>query len=214
MIADVAEPRIVVNWMLTEDDGRTDGKFIEYLDKGERWIRYDPELFDGLKRIVTSGKRSVATIKDAALIPNASYYEKLVPDDKDQRMKWFANFLKMINGSELVFFDPDNGLQVKSKRKGEKDSSKYVFWNEIDAIWNKGCSILLYQHFPRQNRPDFIARTSKMVKQRLAGSSVTSFRTSNVLFILATPSKNEWQTWNEQIAARCTRLWERHILVS
>ena len=211
VIADITKLNFIINWMLTEDDRRTDGKFIEYLDKGELWERYDPELFAGLKKIVASGKRSVAAVKDAALIPNAKYYEKLVPDNKARRITWFADFLKMINGSELVFFDPDNGLQVKSKPKGQRDSSKYVFWDEVAAIWNKGCPILIYQHFPRQNRPEFIARTGKIVKQRLSGSSVTSFRTSNVLFILAAPLTAEWRSWSERIATRCTKLWKGQI---
>lgn len=214
VITGVTKLRFIVNWMLTEDDGRTDGKSIEYLDNSEQWMRCDPELFAGLKKIVTDGERSVAAIKYAALIPNASYYEKLVPDDKAKRMEWSADFLKIVRGSDLVFFDPDNGLQVKSKPKGRKESSKFVFWDEIGAIWNKGCSILIYQHFPRQKKQDFITRTIKEVKQKLAGSSVTSFQTSNVLFIMATQLTDDWQKWNEQIATRCASLWNKQIQVS
>ena len=214
VIANVTKLPFIINWMLTEDDGRTDGRFIEYLDKDELWLHYDPELFAGLRKIVTGGNRSVAAVKHAALIPNSRYYDKLAPDNKARRITWFAEFLKMINGSELVFFDPDNGLQVQSKPKGQRDSSKYFFWDEVEEIWNKGCPILIYQHFPRQNRPEFIARTGKVVKQRLAWCSVMSFRTSNVLFVLAIPLTAEWRSWSEQIATTCTKLWKRHIQVS
>src|SRR5687768_3003787 len=38
--------RIAVCWMLTPDDGRSDGRKISYLSNPDRWRNYDPVLFD------------------------------------------------------------------------------------------------------------------------------------------------------------------------
>ncbi len=36
---------ILISWMLTEDDGSTDGKFIKYLTEPEKWSQYDYQLY-------------------------------------------------------------------------------------------------------------------------------------------------------------------------
>lgn len=41
-----------VCWMLTPDDGSTDGKFVNYLKDPKRWRHLDPELFDKLREAV------------------------------------------------------------------------------------------------------------------------------------------------------------------
>ena len=49
-----------VCWMLTPDDGGSDGRKIEYLGKPEKWRLYDPALFDSLlDQIVVRQRREV-----------------------------------------------------------------------------------------------------------------------------------------------------------
>ena len=43
--------KIGVNWYLTENDDTNDGKFTDYLENKDEYRRYDPELFDVLKRV-------------------------------------------------------------------------------------------------------------------------------------------------------------------
>jgi hypothetical protein len=51
-------------WMLTVNDERTDGKFIDYLSNSSEWRDYDPELFDVLQNIVLEKKiRNVSEIE-------------------------------------------------------------------------------------------------------------------------------------------------------
>jgi len=63
--------------------------------------------------------------------------------------------MKKTAGVDIVFFDPDNGIEIPSKPIGRKGSSKFVAWNEIKGVWNSGCSILIYQHFNRKERMAF-----------------------------------------------------------
>ncbi len=104
----------------------------------------------------------------------------------------------------MVFLDPDNGLEIKSKRKGHKDSSKYVFWDELSTLWKFGHSLLVYQHFPRVKRERFLTDTIRRFEQMLPGAGVTAFRTPNVAFFLATqPGKDdEHLAIREQISKR------------
>lgn len=37
--------------------------------------------------------------------------------------------------SELLFFDPDNGIEVMSNPKGCKNSSKYIYWDDLQSAW-------------------------------------------------------------------------------
>ena len=52
-------------------------------------------------------------------------------------------------GAEVVFLDPDNGVEVRSRPYGRKDSSKYVYWREVKALAKAGRSVLVYQHYPQ-----------------------------------------------------------------
>ena len=57
--------------------------------------------------------------------------------------------------SNLVFFDPDNGIEVKSTNS--KNKHKYVAWADIRTAFDSGKSVLVYQHYSRMNRDKFIA---------------------------------------------------------
>ncbi|MCP5055151.1 MAG: hypothetical protein GY937_00325 [bacterium] len=39
---------LLVAWMLTPDDGGSDGKFRTYMAEPRRWKHFDPELYLGL----------------------------------------------------------------------------------------------------------------------------------------------------------------------
>jgi hypothetical protein len=60
-------------------------------------------------------------------------------------------------GADVVFLDPDNGLQIRSCRYGARRSSKFVYWSERRALWARGHSIVVYQHLPRVSRPVYSA---------------------------------------------------------
>ena len=85
---------------------------------------------------------------------------------------------------DLYFFDPDNGMEVASVPFGRKDSSKYLYWQELQGIHEKGASILIYQHFPREKRDAFIARMVAEFQKRTAFEEIISFRTPHVVFFL------------------------------
>ena len=154
--------KTTVCWMLTENDSRNDGGCISYLQRREDFRSCDPDLFDALHHTVAKkNKRTVYQIQKQRLISHARYLHGFVPDNLDHRLNYFKHLLRIAQGSEIIFFDPDNGIEIKSKPKGKKDSNKYLYWDEIKRFWKLGYSMLIYQHFPRVNRLGYIRKVSK-----------------------------------------------------
>lgn len=200
---------LAVCWMLTPDDGRADGRFIEYLHQPDRWYAYDPELYDALHDVVVvQGQRDVCAVGRAGLLPGSHLYDPLLPDDAAGRERYYSAFWQMAEGTDLIFFDPDNGMEVKSKRYGRKDSSKYLYWHELVRACASGHSVLVYQHFPREQRDAFVARMAQAMGERTGVPVVFSFRTSRVVYFLLVQERmfeaigqgvrHVEQTWSEQ----------------
>ena len=74
-------------------------------------------------------------------------------EDAQKRLESFDG-IRSNKKYNLIFFDPDNGIEVKSTRP--KTVHKYVLWNDIKIAFNSGKSVLVYQHFPRRSRDTFI----------------------------------------------------------
>ncbi len=198
-----------VVWMLTPSDGSTDGKFTDYLSKSQTWREYDPELFDFLRsEVVDRGGRKVACIENWDGLP-AAYSSEIVPDARQDRMRWSGAVQETIQEQSLVFFDPDNGIEVPSCPVGRKKSSKYVYWTELVEAWDRGASLLVYQHFTRENREQFLARLSLEFQRRLGASRVMVLRTPRVAFFLV-PQK-EWASSAERYAAEIQRRWNGQV---
>ncbi len=108
--------RTLVAWMLTNDDGRTDGQTIGYLDQPDRWESFDPDLFNALRAALRRNpRRHVGLIELTDILPNAAYYSDIVQDAAHERAEWFKTLAMRVQSSDLVFLDPDNGLEVKSR---------------------------------------------------------------------------------------------------
>lgn len=183
---------LMVAWMLTPDDGGRDGRFRSYLEAPETWARYDPGLFAGLSDLLRPPSRpSVSLIEGSALLPRVRYYSAVVPDGRIERDAWRDDLHRKALGVDLVFLDPDNGIEVPSKTVGRKHSSKYVTWQEIQALWEAGCSLLIYQHFRREARNAFAQRLISELRERTGAGFTEAFLTPHVLFILVTQARHQ-----------------------
>jgi len=203
---------LLVAWMLTPDDGGPDGTFRSYLEEPDTWAKYDVDLFEGLAGALRLAKGpSVSLIERFGLLPRASYHSAVVPDGRRERDAWRDDLLRSASGVDLVFVDPDNGIEVPSKPVGRIGSSKYVTWDEIESLWAKGCSLLIYQHFRREPRQVFAERMAADLRGRTGAGFVEAFRTPHVLFLLAAQDRHAQgfggaisllsERWNAQIKA-------------
>jgi hypothetical protein len=178
--------RCLVAWMLTPNDGRPDGGFTRYLTNPDTWRHYDPVLFDTLRdAVLVRGERDVAVLESSGLLPNVAFFSEIVPDQPSERASWFHRLLTVSPDNGLVFLDPDNGIEVMSKPIGSKGSSKYVYWRELGALFHQGASLLVYQHFGRQERVEFTTSLAWRMTQELGIDRIMTLGTSKVLFLLA-----------------------------
>ena len=185
------DTRLLVAWMLTPDDGGRDGRFRSYLQIPEAWANYDRDLFVGLAGLLRSAPTpAVSLIEGSALLARASYYSAVVPDTRLERDDWGRGLLRAASGVDLVFVDPDNGIEMPSKPVGRKGSSKYVTWQEIEGLWDAGCSLLIYQHFPHKPREAFARERVSELGRRTGACFTEAFRTPHVLFLLAAQDRH------------------------
>jgi hypothetical protein len=177
--------RLGVCWMLTPNDGRSDGNKLGYLDQPKQ-DRHDPELFTLLRRVRNEpDARRLILIEDSEILPGAGFVNTVVPDPLFERQLWFKQASAALAEADLIFFDPDNGIEVGSVAKGRRNSSKYVYRDELAATYRTGHSLLVYQHFQRKERESFIRDVADDLKRIAADAEIWAFRTSHVVFMLA-----------------------------
>ena len=143
-----------VNWYCVEpldvemnEDGsykQEDGKYLI----PDRLHVCDKKLAKTLTDIARLKTRSINAMEKQSLIPGAKYYRD--PVTVEEREGWHARALTALNGVDIVFLDPDNGMLVKSVRKESVRSVKYVFYEEIRDYIKRGQSVLVYNHRGRK----------------------------------------------------------------
>ena len=209
-ILSAGEFRLLVAWMLTPDDGSTDGKFTSYLESSDKWSKYDPVLFHQLKKILNDDQsRRVSLMANTNLLPKAEYFSMEVPDLARGRREWFHLLADRAKDSNFIFLDPDNGLEVKSRPYGRQNSSKFLYWREVEALWAAGKSLLIYQHFIREKRVDYVQRMLGSLAEATPGSFVEAFSTSHVVFLMAL--QPEHQRFHQTIVDTVQESWEGQI---
>jgi hypothetical protein len=178
--------RVGVCWMLTDSDGSSDGGKLAYLGQPERFRHFDPELFDILAHAAAEpDRRRLQSIEDSGAIPGALYYNEALPQAVDERTAYMAECRAKFADADLVFFDPDNGIEAPSVKKSHGKALKYVFLDEAAAVYGSGKSVLIYQHFPMMKpRPQFVADTVARLRVTALDAAIFTFTTAHVVFLL------------------------------
>jgi len=193
LLAEVGGFKIGVCCMLTEPDDSKDGGNRKYLEQAAKWRSYDPTVFGALRNVRLPPQLSdLQRIETEGIVPRATFFNEFVPNSRTARDSFHTHCMAAFADRTLVFFDPDNGLEVKSVTKGRKRSSKYVFESEIGDHYRAGRSALIYQHFPMHvTRKACIASAANRLAARLPGVSIWSIVTAHVVFLLAVRSEHE-----------------------
>jgi len=211
-LSGIGKIRTGLCWMLTPNDDRTDGQFIRYLDSPELWEQYDPPLFRCLADCIQDGERDVCRIESRGILPNTIFHVDLLSDSTQDRTRYFVDMHERLQNTDLIFFDPDNGIEIQSRPYGRKHSSKFLYWHELNQAYSAGKSVLVYQHFIREARENFVTRLSSEFSRRLAAPEILSFRTPHVVFFLV--SRPEHAKHFEQQAAVVAEQWREQIKVA
>jgi hypothetical protein len=149
-------------WYLYPDElHRDDGKFVTYLSPSTKNKRHfhecDPDLYDRLKQLVDDGHRRVSFVPGAAILPASTVYfdERLnfpgAPAARPAaREAWLARALGATAECDMLLLDPDNGRECKVTRR-RQSAGKYVYFDEIAPMVERGQTIILYQHLDRSD---------------------------------------------------------------
>jgi hypothetical protein len=173
--------RVGVCWMLTPPDT---GNLRHYLLEPQKWRDYDPDLFEQLSRILGREiPNRLSAIESAGIIPHAEFYNATLTDRTD-RGEYFATALAQLQETDLIFFDPDNGIAPNQIPKTPRGSSKFIYLSEIIAAYASGHSVLIYQHFPRVPRDQFIGKLGRDLAQACSDGELWCFRTPFAAFLL------------------------------
>ncbi len=187
-------------WYLFPDEGHNgDGRHTSYLQRPDLALR-DPEVHAALAALVAHGRRSVAAVEKERILPAATrYFSACVaahgrPSERaEHRAAWFAQGLRKMAAAEIVFFDPDNGIETPALDKRGMKAGKYAFWSEIEAAWAAGKSLVVYNHLNRTAPAS--AQTERLHEQfeaKLSGAAVMPllFRRGSCrhLWVIAQPA--------------------------
>jgi hypothetical protein len=175
-----SDDRIGVVWYAYPDEGHNnDGLHIGYLcDKCYQTL--DKSLIEGLHTVVTKDlcNRSIEKIEHQNLLPlDTKYFSKKLPNSpysNPEREKWLENALDAMSECNIIFLDPDNGLEVQSVKKGSGKAGKYLYYDEVVAFM-KGKPIktrspeicIIYHHLCRQgtHKEQILQRMNELRKK-------------------------------------------------
>ena len=197
---------LAVNWYLYHERTKNnDGRFVDYLDGASpvnrNLIRCDPVLADEMRAIIQRG-RSVASVEQSTALQEGTLYhsEPLSFEDVSvrerlaHRQAWLAGAFERLSGGEIVFFDPDNGLEVKSVPRTRSKGPKYVFCDELLPYWERGQSLVVYQHLAQGSKHERqISDRLNQLKSCLRNGVPIALHyhrgTSRVFFVIPNPAK-------------------------
>lgn len=177
-LVDEASVGMGIIWCLFPNEGSNgDGRHIAYLDRAD-FRDLDEVLLMALKAIIQSGERRVSSVLSAGLLdsPIVSCHEPVLPptpssrvDRLSWRSAWIKDCFRATAGCDLVFFDPDNGLEASSVPKHHPKAGKYIYWDELIPFWNRGDALLIYHHL---NRTATAAQQVQSLKHRFSTALV------------------------------------------
>ena len=198
--------RLGVLWYAFEGDlqeAPNDGKHIGYLDPrhGDRFSGCDPELFDGMRAIVTGKRRTIAAVERSGVLPPATVYfgetltfarherreERLV-----RRHDWLSRAQRSVERAHVLFADPDNGIEPRSVKAHHLRGPKYIFYDDIDRFLDRKRSLIVYHHLTRRNHREQIWEMLGELRKRFGGEA-SSFAlryrrgTARAYFVMPAP---------------------------
>ncbi|MFH1347700.1 MAG: hypothetical protein ABIH22_03315 [Candidatus Margulisiibacteriota bacterium] len=192
--------KLGINWYHVPNDGNEeDGNKIGYLlDENDNFCmrEADSGLYSVLKKIVkprrnnkvveSHGTRVIDEVQHNSILPANTLYYDSVLHKEGNRGKWHEEAIKKLQDSDIVFLDPDNGLEPNN------GSIKHVFDSEVvDYYQGQRKSLIIYQHGNRGKHRDKFKKIKKMLNTPdIFYLHYRRYGVRYYLFILRTEHKN------------------------
>ena len=140
--------RLAVNWYKVVPRGpqkQLDGRYVNYLDSPEQFRHYDSDLFDELRKIVNQNERTLSRVETSGLVRADFFSDELC----GERKAWHKRAMEKTKNADIVFLDPDNGLETETMFTRGSATEKHVKYQELKDYYDRGQSVILYQHRPQ-----------------------------------------------------------------
>ena len=169
---------IGINWCLIKDENSNDGnKKLRKIEKDK-----DTTLY------------SILNNSENILGINA-YFSKKVGYFDNIYEHYFLNSVYQkkafdkLNKKDIIFFDPDNGLEVISTNN--KNKYKYLSYDTIEKYWTNGNSMIIYQHLSRdKNALDNITQKIEELLNCSRHGNIKFIKKGNVAYIFIMQKKH------------------------
>ena len=144
-------------WLFPDESHNRDGRHISYLNRPDQWRHFDPDLFDTLREIVSSGQRHVHALEAAGVLPGAIFASELIPiggpiaQRQQGRHEWLRSIRRRLEAADLLFLDPDNGLEPAGFHPTAAKSGKSIMISEVRELARPGRCLIVYHHQSRRN---------------------------------------------------------------
>jgi hypothetical protein len=143
---ELPENSIVFVQIFTDETHNSDGRHVSYL-KSPAFSALDPQLHRTLEGLLSAGDRSVKAVARSGILPDStvffdtpifksSGFEGSRQLRERQRVAWLRKAFMVTANCDLIFFDPDNGLETASVARHSPKGGKYVFWDELMLFWD------------------------------------------------------------------------------
>ena len=167
--------RMGIVWYLTPDEAKSgDGRHTGYLKPGPKNLREfrncDPELYDQMGELVQSGRRSVRYVQEAQVLPPETVFYDLplsmtgvkgekredgvkispIQRKRGMRREWLQGAISAVQDAEMVFLDPDNGLETRSVDRHSARGPKYAYYDDLKHFTQRGQGLVIYHHMGRR----------------------------------------------------------------
>jgi hypothetical protein len=138
-----------------------------------------------------------------------------VPARLAARNAWLHGALSITESADLIFMDPDNGIECASVKLTDAKGPKYAYWTDIDAFVARGQSVLIYHHLNRskphdEQISDKIASICQRYPDEVGACALTFGRgTARAYFLIAAPDHRDLLF--ERMTRNGSGNWGRHF---
>ncbi len=203
-----------------------DGGHVSYLEATQKNMELygncDLDLWSRLRHLVGHDRRCVHCVEQAEILPDdARYYGTPLtyipgmPEGKrrDLRDFWFQCALRKTREADVICVDPDNGIGADENMYNPAKGSKYVYMDDLRAIWECGKSLVVYHHAGRATEvAAMVGRAEAMLRDGLENAEPIPlvFRRGTVRVFFVIPSEEH----KGIVAGRVSRFlengWREH----
>ena len=139
--------RLAVCWYVADasDRAKDDEKHFDYLRRPNDFRHLAPEVFDQLTEYVDSRRAStvadpLTALQMTRVLESAVFFREEVPKKVALRRLWVGGLVSSMMGADLVFLDPDIGIQ------GQRLTNRHVALGEIAALRSNGRVLMICHH--------------------------------------------------------------------